>query len=67
MKSTRKVYELAEELGRKPREVLRAAAELGIPAQNRLTRLDPESIRRLRARFHERPPDRERGSDFASS
>ena len=54
-----KVYELAEQLGRRPKELVDAARSLGLPVQNRLTRLTPESVSRLRAHFatpQEAPP-----------
>jgi hypothetical protein len=46
-----KAYQLAEQLGIKPRELLAAARELEIPLQNRLTRLDHAAVERLRAHF----------------
>lgn len=67
MKPHVKVYELAQDLGRKPLEVLRAAANLGIFAQNRLTKLDPESVSRLRNHFREHDPDDGSGSNDAAS
>jgi len=44
-----KVEELAAELGVKPRGLLAIAAELGIAAQNRATRIAPADVRRIRA------------------
>ncbi len=51
-----KIRELADECGIKPRAVLAAAAELGIRAQNRLTRISPEEAQRLRTHLKEKPP-----------
>ena len=67
MKPRVKVYELAEELGRKSQEVLRAAADLGISAQNRLTKLDPESVSRLRNHFREHDSRNDSASNDAAS
>ncbi len=66
MKPRVKVYELAQDLGRRSQEVLRAAADLGIFAQNRLTRLDPESVSRLRNHFRERDSEDGSGSNDAA-
>ncbi len=49
-----KAGELAEELGIKPRIVLAAAAELGIAAQNRLTRLTLADAERIRTHLRTR-------------
>ena len=61
-----KVYELARDLSRKSQEVLRAAADLGIFAQNRLTKLDPESVSRLRNYFREHDSEEGSGSSDAA-
>ncbi len=66
MKPRVKVYELAQDLGRKSQEVLHAAADLGIFAQNRLTKLDPESVSRLRNHFRERDAEDGSGSSDAA-
>jgi len=67
MKPRTKVYELARELDRTSREVLRAAADLGILAQNRLTKLDPESASRIRNHFRGQESEDRPGSDHSAS
>ena len=47
----KQVQELAEELGLEVRAVIAAAREIGVAAQNRITRLHPNDEARLRARF----------------
>jgi len=46
-----KIDELARELGVKPRVLLDAARELGIAAQNRLTRVAAGDAERIRAHW----------------
>ncbi len=53
MRGTLKVYELAAELGVKPRVVVEAARSMGIAVQNRLTRLDAASIAKLRVHLQQ--------------
>jgi hypothetical protein len=45
------VEEIAAACGVKPRDVLAAAAQLGIVLQNRISRVDPISAERLREHF----------------
>lgn len=49
------VQALAEELGLDVREVIAAARELRINAQNRITKLHINDANRLRAHFAEKP------------
>ncbi len=52
-----KTHELATELGLKPRAILDTARSLGIPLQNRLTRMDSEAAQRIGAQLHAPPGD----------
>jgi len=49
------VHELADELGLAVRDILAAARELRIDAQNRITKLHPNDAKRLRAHFATKP------------
>ena len=49
------VQALAEELGLEVRDVIAAARELHIDAQNRITKLHPNDAKRLRAHFAAKP------------
>lgn len=50
-----KIRDLAEELAVNARAVLAAAAELGIAAQNRLTRVKPADAERIRVHLRSQP------------
>lgn len=59
------VQALAEELGIEVRELIAAARELKIDAQNRITKLHINDANRLRAHFAAKPDD-DAGDDSGS-